>query len=352
MNTFFEQPVSVTTPWLEGSGPAAEIVLSTRARLARNLSAFEFPHHAGEATRAEIQQELNTVLDQAPRLEDGWTLPLGTMGLEQQKVLREKFLVGSGDARDQDHRHLLVSATGLSTALINGEDHLRLSVYGSGFQPLLALESLMNWEADLDADLDFAYRDDFGYLTASPINAGTGLRLSVILHLPGLIMGGEIEKILNALRQLRFSVRGLFGQGGAVRGGIFLISNLVTLGRDEWEIAGDFEFHLGKVLLHERTARQQLFANDSLGIEDLAQRSLAVLQRARLMTAQEAFDRLSHLRLGVALGMLPSLDFSLLNEAMIRLQTGHLLFAAGIPCSVAQKTEARATLLRELFADS
>jgi len=124
----------------------------------------------------------------------------------------------------------------------------------------------------------------------------------------------------------------------------------VTLGRDESEIASDFEFHLGKVLLHERTARQQLFANDSLGLEDLAYRSLAALQQARLMTAQEAADRLNHLRVGVGFDMLSGIDYATLNRAIIQYQTAHLEAEAGQVLSNIERTEARATLLRDIFS--
>ena len=349
MNSFFSQTLEKTQPWLDASGPAADMVISTRGRLARNLSAHDFPHHAEPAVREKIGTELVEILKGQSGFSGGWHLDFAQVESNQQLILHEKNLTGSKKSSPGDHRHLLVSPEGSTTALINGEDHLRLHAFESGFQPQLALSNLQKLENELERSIDFAFLDDFGYLTASPVNAGTGLRLSVLVHLPGLVMGGEIDKILNALRQLRFGVCGLSGGGSSVRGAIFLISNLVSLGRDEAEIASDFEFHLGKVLRHERTARGQLFTSDSLGLEDLAHRSLAVLQCARLMTSQEASDRLNHLRLGVGLGMLPGIGFPLLNEAMMRMQTAHLHGAADHPLTVAEKTEARATLLRGLF---
>ncbi len=349
MSKYFALTLGDALPWLDGTGPDSDIVISTRGRLARNLSAHDFPHHASEAVREEIQQDLLPVLESCSSLVNGSSLDLGKLTGEQQNLLREKHLLGGFPVSEAHHRHLLISPDGFTTALVNAEDHLRLQVYASGFQPMEALDNLQRVEGELDGSLDFAFQDDFGYLSASPVNAGTGLRISVLAHLPGLVMSGEIEKILNALRQLRFAVRGLFGGGTAVRGSLFLISNLVTLGRDESEVADDFDFHLGRVLRHERTARQQLFSSDSVGLEDLARRSLAVVRNALLMTAQESYDRLNHLRLGVGLGMLSEVELSLLNETMIRMQTGHLEDEAGQPLSVTQKTEARATLLRGLF---
>jgi protein arginine kinase len=347
---FFSHPVAHLMPWLDSTGPASEIVISTRGRLARNLSAYDFPHHSQPAARKSARDELQAALRTEPGFSEGWSLDLAHLEKNQLALLREKHLVGSQEPSEDHYRTLLISQDGSGTALINGEDHLRLHAYQSGFQPQGVLSQIQEYEKSIESGLDFAFHDDFGYLTASPANAGTALRISVLVHLPGLVMGGEIQKILNALRQLRFGVRGIFGNGGSVRGAIFQISNLVTMGRDELEVVGDFEFHIGKVLRHERIARQQLFAKDSIGLEDLSQRSLAILQNSILMTAQEGIDRLNHLRLGVGLGMLPGLDVVRLNEAMIRMQTAHLVEEAGHPLTVPQKSEARATLFRSLFS--
>ena len=350
MNSFFQEPLDETLPWLDASGPASDMVICTRGRLARNLAAYDFPGQASPSTRQAISEDLLKELQTSSVLDSRWALKLSDLDDGQRNLLREKHLIGSKGSAPEEHQHLKISSDGTITATINVEDHLRLHVYQSGFEPGNVLSELMKVESDLEKSLDFAFQDDIGYLTASPINVGTGLRLSAMVHLPGLVLGDEIDKILNALRQLRFGVRGLFGSGVAVRGAVFLISNLVTLGRDESEIASNFDFHLGKVLLHERTARQQLFANDSLGLEDLAYRSLAVLQQARLMTAQEAADRLNHLRVGVGFGMLQDIDYATLNRAMIQYQSAHLEAKAGRELSNIERTEARATLLRDIFS--
>lgn len=350
MSSYFDQSLQQSHPWLDGSGPAADMVINTRARLARNLQAYNFTHRGQPAERARLSTDLLDILKTQSSFADGWHLKLGQLDSNEQVILFEKQLTSAKNSSPDLHQHLLVASNGAMTALINDEDHLRFQVYESGFQPDRVLAQLQSLESEIEDQLEFAFMDIFGYLTASTRNTGTGLRLSVQVHLPGLVMGGEIHKILNAMRQLRFEVCGLAGEGSAVRGALFEISNLVTLGRDETEIASNFEFHIGKVLRHERTARQQLFSSDSLGLEDLACRSLAVLQSARLMTSQEAADRLNHLRLGVSLGMLPGIGFSLLNEAMMGMQTAHINGAAGHTLSIAEKTEARAGLLRELFS--
>ncbi len=350
MSAYLQLDLRDALPWLDGSGPEADIVISTRGRLLRNLAAHDFPGHASTKERQEVAEEILSGMDAAGLAQQGHLVELGTLSRHQQLLLREKHLLSEGDCLPEHHRHLVASDDGLCVAKINNQDHLRLQLYAPGFQPREALRHLLERESALEDHLDFAFMEDFGYLTASPVDTGTGLHMSALVHLPGLVMGGEIDKILNALRQLRFSVKGLFGGGRAVRGALFLITNLVTLGRDEEEVVADFEFHVGKVLRHERTARQQLFSSDSLGLEDLARRSLAVVRSALLMTSQEGYDRLNHLRLGAGLGMLPELSFAQLNEALVAIQTAHLEQAAGHPMTVPQKTEARATYLRTLFA--
>jgi protein arginine kinase len=208
----------------------------------------------------------------------------------------------------------------------------------------------MKLDDRLEPTIDTAFDAEFGYLTSSPVDLGTGLHVSALIHLPGLVLAGEIDKVLNALRQLQFSVKGLAAEGGTVRGALFRISNLMTLGRDESEIVEDFMVHVGKIIIYERSARDQLYGRDPLGIEDLAHRSLATVRQARLITSQEAFDHLSSIRMGVGLGILDPVDPGVLNKALMRQQTAHLQMEAGRPLAGREKSAARAVFLRELFA--
>ncbi|MBU8872004.1 MAG: hypothetical protein KOO60_14145, partial [Gemmatimonadales bacterium] len=224
--------------------------------------------------------------------------------------------------------------------------HLHLVAYKSGFDPVGALAGVMTLDSLIEEEIEPAFDPELGYLTASPAGVGTGLILSVHLHLPGLVLAGEIEKVCNALNQLQFKVQGLYGKGRSVRGAIFQVSNLVTLGLSEEDLAGDFEFHIGRLIQHEQSARQQLLARDEVGVLDMAHRNLAVLRQARLITSQEAVDRLSHVRLGVDLGLLEGLDNRGLNEALCRIQPAHLEIAAGCPLPKRKVSSARADFLR------
>jgi protein arginine kinase len=247
-------------------------------------------------------------------------------------------------------RGLVIARDLAYSVMINEEDHLRLQTFEAGLTPQRACDRALALDAEVEKELEFTFSEEFGYLTACPTNIGTGLRISVLIHLPGLVLAGEIEKILNSLRQLQFAVRGLFGEGSAVRGALFQVSNLVTLGRSERQLTDDLARHVAKVVEYERLAREQLLARNRVGIEDMVQRSLAILRTARLMTTHEAFDRLSHVRMGVALELLPPLEMSLLNRAVVQQRSAQLQLAAGRELKGRDRAECRAAFLRELLA--
>jgi protein arginine kinase len=336
--------------WLNDVGPDSDIALFTRARLARNLASFSFPHHAADSELVTLKADLTRRMNRLPAFAGSWKFDLAEMSDSERKVLQEKMVASHRLVSKPIGRALVVSRDLSQTVMINEADHLRLHSYQAGFQPQLCLQQVMNLDDEMDQEVQAAFSSDWGYLTSSPTHVGTGLRLSSLLHLPGLVMVGEIDKVLNALRQLQFNVRGLFGVNGTVRGDLFQISNLITLGRDESEIVDDFSTHVGKIVRYERLARNQLTGRDHLVLEDSIHRSLALLAKARLMTAQEAYDCLSQVRLGAGLGVLSSFPPGALNHVTIQQQTGHLELAAGQSLAGRQKGAARAALLREFFA--
>jgi len=350
MSDFFDDFPARDPDWMDKAGPDSDIALSTRARLARNLPDFPFPHNASPVELQAILTDLSRRVGRLPGFTGGWHLDFSALTPVQRQALSEKLLVSLRLVNRPDHRGVVLARDLARAALINGEDHLRLQAFQAGFAPEAALTAVMALDDELELEMEAAFSAEWGYLTASPTNLGTGLRLSALLHLPGLVLVGEIERVLNALRQLQFSVRGLFGEGSAVRGGLFQISNLITLGRDETEIADDFRIHVGKIITYERLARNQLYGRDHLGVADMVERSRAVLANARIITAQEAFDCLSNIRLGESLGVLRVTSPGSLNHVTIHQQTAHLELAAGRELSTREKGAARAALLREFFA--
>jgi protein arginine kinase len=342
--------VACDAVWLAGDGPHADIVVATRARLARNLAGFPFPHRAGPAALATISADLGRQLRRLPELTGGWTVDVGACEPRARQVLREKLLAGAELLTTPEHRTLIAGRDLAHVALLNAEDHLHLCAWRSGFAPGAAMTAAQAMDDALGGAFEPAFSEDCGYLTSSPGNVGTGLRLTAVLHLPGLVMADEIDKVLNALRQLEFGVRGLAGEGRTIRGALFRVGNLTTLGRDEAEIAEDFAVHVGKVIVYERAARDLLVGRDRRGLEDLAWRGLAALGHARLLTTQETWDCLSHARLGAGLDLIPGRDWSVYNRLLVRHQGAHLELAAGRALDVREKSAARADLLREHFA--
>ena len=349
MNPFFEVFRHRVPEWLNALGPASDIVVSTRVRLARNLMAFPFPHHASPVELSTISGDLTRRLPGFPEFSDGWLFDMDQLQPVQRKVLVEMGLASRALARTTEHRHLVLSPRMNQLVIVNEKDHLRLVSFRAGLDPAGTLADALRIDERLEKEVPPAFAEDLGYLTASPGDVGTGLHVSALLHLPGLVLAGEIDKVLNALRQLQFSVRGMMGQGTMVRGALFRIANLVTLGRDEEEISEDFLTHVGKIIIYERSAREQLYARDHLALEDLAHRSLATVGSARLMSAQETFDHLSNIRLGVGQGVLDPVHPGILNRILVQQQPGHLEVAAGRPLTHPEKSASRAALLREVF---
>jgi protein arginine kinase len=338
-------------PWLDGSGGASDIVVSTRVRLARNLAGAAFPHREDEDQLNRRRRDLAARLARCPTFAEAWSLDLAILEDVERRALVEMHLASPDLLREVEGRGLVVSRDRHQAVMINEEDHLRLQVFRAGLDPLAACAEALRCDAELENELELAYSDEFGYLTACPTNVGTGCRVSVLIHLPGLVLSGEIDKILNSLRQLQIAVRGLYGEGSAVRGALFQISNLATLGRSEQDLVAEFSRRVAKVVQYERLAVERILARDRLAVEDLCHRSLAILQHARVLTSQEAFDRLSQVRLGVMLDLLPRIDMGLLNGLLVRHQSAHLQLNAERTVPVAERGALRAELLRSVLQD-
>ena len=273
-------------PWLDASGGAADVVVSTRVRLARNLAGAAFPHREDEDQLNRRRRDLAARLERCPTFAGAWSLDLAILDELERKALVEMHLASPDLLREVEGRGLVISSDRRRAVMLNEEDHLRIQVFRAGLDPLAACAEALRCDAELENELDLAYSDEFGYLTACPTNVGTGCRISVLIHLPGLVLSGEIEKILNSLRQLQIAVRGLFGEGSAVRGALFQISNLATLGRSEQDLVAEFSRRVAKVVQYERMALERIHNRDRLAVEDLCHRSLALLRHARVLTGR------------------------------------------------------------------
>ena len=314
--------------WLDASGPLSHIVLSTRIRLARNLTQVAFAGRASPEERRRVLQAVDAAWPRCASVKGGVQILLDDLDGGERQVLHERHLVSkelmaSAEGRP-GHSASAVILAGTLGAMVNEEDHLRLQTLHSGFALQPAYAELDRFDGELGAVLPFAFHGEFGYLTACPTNAGTGLRASVLIHLPGLVLTKEISKVLQGLAQVGLTFRGLYGEGSEVVGNFFQLSNQTTLGKSEEELLD----HLGKIVkqvaAYEEQARQVLLRDAATIIEDKVWRAYGTLRHARSLAFEELMNLLSGVRLGVGLKLIPGLSVYTLNKLLIFTQPAHL----------------------------
>ena len=340
--------------WLRGAGPHSEIVISSRIRLARNLAGFPFVGRANRRQRFEVLERCRAEV-MSGRLADGilWVDLANSPPLDRQ-LLVERHLISRqhANANDDLPRAVAIGADETFAIMVNEEDHLRIQVLRSGMQLSEAFGQINRIDDVLEDRLDFAYSSRFGYATACPTNVGTGIRVSVMLHLPALRLTGEIEKVRRAARDMHLAVRGLFGEGSDALGDLYQVSNQTTLGKTEQVLLQEMEHEIiPRVMDYERHARRVIVEKRRATTLDRIMRSLGVLKHARLMTTEEAMEHLSLLRLGVTTGLLSDLDIKSLNRLFLLVQPAHLQHNAGRDLTQHERRAERATLLRGQLGD-
>src|SRR5688572_9112746 len=320
--------------WLQADGPNSDVVLSTRIRLARNLKGFRFGQRANAADRAEVLRlavgaaEATDTLGAATTIIVPKLQPAGRqLLLERHLVSRE--LIGSDDTPPHSDAALLLAPGAPVSVMVNEEDHLRLQSLLGGFRLRDAWRATEGLDDELGARLPFAYHSEFGYLTSCPTNVGTGLRASVLMHLPGLVLTQEINKVLQGIAQVGLTFRGLYGEGSEVVGNFFQISNQTTLGKTEEDLIDHLQRIVQQVVHYETQARAVLLRDAPVVIEDKVWRAYGLLRHARSTSFEEVMNLLSGVRLGVGLKLIPDLSVYTLNRIMIFAQSAHLEQADG-----------------------
>jgi len=310
--------------WLRGSGPMSEIVISSRIRLARNIAGFPFMSRATAAQRQALEGRIRDVIFSV-QLPPTLYVDLAAAPALDLELLVERHLISKPHAQAQGHRGVAITADETASIMVNEEDHLRMQVYRSGLQLEEAWEQINRIDDLLQSQLDYAFHPRFGYLTACPTNVGTGIRVSVMLHLPALKITGEIEKVFRAAKDLKLAVRGLYGEGTEALGDFYQISNQTTLGRSEEEIISDFRLEIiPKIVDYERHARRMLLNDRTVALDDKVCRALGLLRNARLLTSEETLYLLSHLRMGINLERVKDVKLSTVNELLQLTQPAHL----------------------------
>lgn len=336
--------------WLRGTGPQSDIVISSRIRYARNLAGFPFVNRADARQRREVLRRCEQAIVDQGIDEDVLWVDLSTCPVLDRQLLVERHLISRQHANDRDDvpRAVAIGNSETFAVMINEEDHLRLQVLRSGMQLTAAHEHIEHLDNLIEQKVDYAFSKKWGYLTACPTNVGTGLRVSVMLHLPALKLTGEIEKVQRAARDMHLAVRGLFGEGSEAAGDLYQVSNQTTLGKTELELLADFEHSIvPQIIAYEQQARQALQHHRPDALDDKIHRAWGVLTHARLIGTDETLQHLSHLRLGVNLGRLQTVDLPVINELFLLTQPAHLQKLSNQELDPAARRLARASLIRQ-----
>lgn len=333
--------------WLKERGPWSPIVISSRMRLARNLKDFFFPHRADEKQLAEVRSLIGDVVVNDPALKEFTFIPLEELSLLDRLMLLEEHLISPDFSAGGKRRAVVLSHDGQVSIMVNEEDHLRIQSLLSGLQLLETKRVVDEIDERLSVHLDFAFLENWGYLTACPTNVGTAMRASVMMHLPGLVMAKRMRGVVDFLSERGTAVRGLFGEGTRALGNLYQISNQITLGEAEEEIITVLSEVCREVVKEEEKARKILLKDDEMGALDGVYRALGILSYAKKVSFEEAIDLLSTLRLGVETGLLPSFDGINLNELMFLVRPAHLQNFIKRSLPEEEQDIARASLIKE-----
>ncbi len=349
------EPGSPGMGWLDASGEFADIVLSTRVRLARNVQGHPFGPRAMESDRTAVLNQLRGVLPRVPTLSHAEVSELGPLPPRARRLLLERRLasrelVGEKGRTPDRGMALVLSPDRPVSVMVNEEDHLRLQTLFSGLRVHEAWQILDSLDEELGRELPYAFHPEFGFLTSCPTNVGTGLRASVLLHLPALVLTKEINKVLQGLTQVGLTFRGLYGEGSEVVGNFFQLSNQTTLGKSEEDLVDHLDRIVRQVIEYETRARQVLLRDAAAVTEDKIWRAYGLLRFARSLSFEELMNLLSGVRLGASLKLLPGLRVYPLNKIMIFTQPAHLEEAAGRELSPSEGDAHRAAYVRRILA--
>lgn len=333
--------------WLKGTGPESGIVVSTRVRLARNLASYSFTSRASNHDKTEIEKLLKTHIPQLkvdPPLEYH---PLANIPALDRQVLFERHLISRDMASGDGPRGVAFNAGESISIMVNEEDHLRLQVMRSGLDLAGAWEEIDSIDDQLEARVPYAFSEEFGYLTACPTNVGTGMRASVMLHLPALEHTRHIEQVYRSLQKISLEVRGLYGEGSRASGHFYQISNQVTLGKAEPTIVKELGGVVPEIIRYEKEARLAWLNDPQQPLRDRVARTRDTLASESQLTCEEAIEALSILRLACSMGEAPDLSTPQLDELFIQVQQAHLQKLMGGPLDSEERNTARAQLLRK-----
>ena len=345
IDRLLKNPVS----FLDDCEPDDDIAISSRIRLARNISKYPFPHAASPEILQKVCETASSAAGEVSCFKNAKDRTFIPAELDEtdREILVERRLASREFIKTPEHRALFVCPDECCSLMINEEDQLRLQTIHPGFKLREAWKMIDRIDDELSQHLDYAFDEHFGFLTSCPTNVGTGMRASVMLHLPGLVLTEQIAPTVKGIGKLRLAVRGIFGEGSGNNGNLFQISNQSTLGESELKIIDELEAVIRQLIMQEKNARRSLLENNRYAILDHVGRSYGLLKHSYKLGFEEALQSLSGLRFGVDMGLFSNIDIHKVNELFIGISPAHLQKRMHAQISADEIDICRAALCRE-----
>src|SRR6266702_2550770 len=328
-------------------GPFDRIVMSSRVRLARNLKEASFPGWAKKPERIRVLELIRPTVEALPEMKEAFSESMDNLSSLDKQILVERHLISREHAAKSAGSGLVLNREESLCVMINEEDHLRMQALRPGLQLKQAWSAIDQVDSKLEKKLDYAFSPDLGYLTACPTNLGTAIRVSAMLHLPGLVLAEQINQIIQAVNKLGLAVRGLYGEGTEALGNVFQVSNQMTLGEAESDIVERLNKVLTQLIEHEENARGSLLEKKPKMVVNNIVRAYGTLANAHSITSKETMNLLSLMRLGIDLGMFPGAERALVDELFIVTQPAHLQKQFAEKLSAEERDVLRADMLRD-----
>ncbi|MDD5043986.1 MAG: protein arginine kinase [Candidatus Omnitrophica bacterium] len=336
-----------TSEWLKSTGPNSDIVMSSRVRLARNIDKLAFPSWANEKQSQKVLELVTEAVAKIDYFKNASLFKLAEVDSLDKQFLIERHLMSHEHAQKTDSKALVLEPEEIMSIMVNEEDHLRMQIMQSGLNLFEAWNIMSKIDDQLSDTLTFAFSQNWGYLTACPTNTGTGMRGSVMLHLPALVATRQINRVLQAVAKLSFTTRGLYGEGTQASGNFFQISNQISLGHSEEMIIENINGLIRQIIDQETQSRNALLTNNRAFLEDKVWRSYGTLENAYIINSEETIELLSMVRLGVDTGIIKNIDRCAVNELFILTQPAHLQKMVGKKISSEERDVKRAEIIRE-----
>lgn len=309
--------------WLDANGPNSNIVISSRLRIARNLDRTQFPSIANKTQTQNTVKKINNAINTNPFFKSCTINTINKLSEKTKNLMMERDIINK-DFLHGYGKELIIAKNEQYNILVNEEDHIRIQVIRSGLQLSDIWNTANTIDNELERNLNFAFSEKYGYLTACPTNIGTGIRASVMIHLPALKLLTQIGNLFKTIQQIGFTIRGFYGEGTDAIGDIYQVSNQITLGLTEKEIINNITNITNQIINYEINARKEIIEKDTLSITDKVWRSYGILQYAKSLNLIETMNYISDLRLGIDLDILKNINYSMLNRSYILIQPGHL----------------------------